>query len=134
MSIFSRLDQMTSRAVDRVNGERFRLTPMSGEPNGRRAPDPVRHTITGTGILDLDPRPTGIEIGNRHVSQGDNDLRSLTVGRRPVLSIARGQLPQMPRQGDLVEMLARSAAEAKWQVLSCRPDGEDRVELVLVQA
>lgn len=136
MSFFSRLDRLASQTVDRLNGERFRLTPMAegGDPNGRRVPDPTRSTITATGIFDLDPAPFGIEIGNRHVSQGDNDFRSLAVGRRPVLSIARGHLPQMPRQGDLVELLARPEAEAKWRVVSCRPDGESRVELVLVQA
>jgi hypothetical protein len=104
MSIFDRLDQSTSRAVDRVNAIDFKLVPMTATPNGRREPDSSPPVITDRGILDYVDGDAPLEVGNR--DRRGNDLRTLLNDPRPILSIDRSYFPTVasePRQGDRIE-------------------------------
>lgn len=134
MSIFDRLDQMTSRAVDALNSESFTLSPMIRSPNGRSTADADRSVITGRGIFDLHGDDLPLELGNR--DRSGNDLRTLLNDPSPILSIDRSYFPtpsDEPRQRDLVEFPGRPDL-GKLEVVSVRRDGHSRVELRLVQA
>jgi hypothetical protein len=143
MSIFKRLDQMVSGAVDRVNKERFRLIPMldNTDPNGRRRPDPERQVRDDLwGVFDYTSAEYGLELGVRKSYREANDLRAVSVGRKPVLSIDRKYFPDPllePRQGDLIEMLDDFGFPQpnlpQFEVMDNQRDGLARMELRLVQ-
>ena len=133
MSIFDRLDQMTSRTVDSVNAIAFTFTPMTSTPNGRQSVDTDRPVVSGTGIFDLIVDDAPLELGNR--DRRGNDLRSLLATSRPVLSVDRRYFPvadQEPRQGDQVEFPGRPDL-GRHEVVSLQRDGQSRVELRLVR-
>ena len=134
MSIFDRLDQITSRAVDALNSESFTLSPMVRTPNGRSTADAERPVVTGRGIFDLHGDDLPLELGNR--DRSGNDLRTLLNDPTPILSIDRSYFPtpaQEPRQGDLVEFPGRSDLGA-FAVVRAQRDGLSRVVLRLVQS
>jgi hypothetical protein len=143
MSIFKRLDKMVSATVDRVNKERFRWIPMrdSVDPNGRRRADPERGTRDDLwGIFDYTSAEYGLELGVRKSYREANDLRAVSVGRKPLLSIDRKFFPDPllePRQGDLIEMLnddgTPQADLPQFEVMDNQRDGLARMELRLVQ-
>ncbi len=143
MSIFRRLDRMTSATADRVNKERFRLIPMqdSQDPNGRRRPDAEREIRDDLwGIFDYESAEYGLELGVRKSYREANDLRAVSVGRKPLLSIDRKYFPDPllePRQGDLIEMLDDFGFPQphlpQFEVMDNQRDGLARMELRLVQ-
>jgi len=134
VSIFDRLDAMTSATVDRLNAIPFTLTPMkAATANKRRSPDPERSAVTARGILDLDPYRPAIEAGNRAVGRGGaNDFRSIVEGLAAVLSVDRGQFPAggEPRQGDRVTFPGRPDLP-EYEVITTRRDGLSRLEMAL---
>lgn len=135
MSVFDRLDRLTSRAVDRVNAISFKLTPRRSTPNGRPTQDPNREIINGRGIFDYETVEHGIQLGVRKSYREANDLRALQTGRGPELSVDRVYFPlgeQEPRQGDLVEFPDRPDLPA-FDVISAQRDGLARIVLVLSQ-
>lgn len=132
MSVFDRLDRMTSRAVDRVNATRFELRPMISTPNGRPSPDPSRPIVTGRGIFDDVAAEYGVQLGVRRSYREANDLRALQVGSDPQLSIDVSHFAgNMPRQSDLVTLLDWPE-RPEYQVISAQPDSQARVVLMLV--
>ncbi|MBN9308726.1 MAG: hypothetical protein J0I99_00720 [Devosia sp.] len=143
MSAFKRLDKMVSNAVDRVNKERFRWIPMrdSADPNGRRRADLDRAMRDDLwGIFDYTSAEYGLELGVRKSYREANDLRAVSVGRKPVISIDRKYFPDPllePRQGDLIEMLnddgTPQADLPQFEVMDNQRDGQSRMELRLVQ-
>jgi hypothetical protein len=127
MSVFSRLDRMTSRAVDRTFSVRFQVQPGKKTPNGRPGPDLDRDQWEGRGVLDETPSLPPIEIGKR---DGDgNDFRSVLVGNVIELSIDKTRYPQasQARQGDRLQ----TDDLRRFEVSSVRPDGLSRVVLQL---
>jgi len=133
MSLFDRLDQMTSRAVDRVNAVDFTFTPMTGPPNGRREFDASRSIVAGRGILDMVDDDMPLELGSR--DRSGNDLRALLSGSTPVLSLDRSYFPTAasePRQGDRIEFPGRSDL-GTMEVVSVQRDGLARTVLQLAR-
>ncbi|GHD07678.1 hypothetical protein ACFOEZ_04095 [Tianweitania populi] len=126
MSLFDRLDRVTSRTVDRVNAVQFVLEPAVGTPNGRRASDPDRISVIARGVLDSEPVHAPVEIANRN--RTGNDLHNLVNGTQHVLSVDVTRYPDIKqvRQGDRIRM-----QDELWEVISRRPDGLTRVELIL---
>lgn len=132
MSVFDRLDRMTSRAVDRVNATRFELRPTISTPNGRPSPDLSRPVVTGRGIFDDVAAEYGVQLGVRRSYREANDLRALQVGSDPQLSIDVSHFAgNMPRQGDLVTLLDWPE-RPEYQVISAQPDSQARIVLMLV--
>lgn len=134
MSIFDRLDKMTSRAVDRTNSIRFIMTPMKRPPNGRPVQDMDRSVIDKTGIFDYVAVENGIELGVRRTYREGNDLRALQVGREPLLSIDRTAFPELkdePRQGDVISFPDKVELP-NFSVVSSQRDGLSRLSVLLV--
>lgn len=134
MSIFDRLDRVTSRAVDRINSIAFVLTPMRSTPNGRGGPDTSRTVIEGKGIFDYLSVEYGVQLGVRKSYREANDLRALQAGRDPQLSINRVYFPiglEEPKQGDLVEF-PNNPELPKFDVISSQRDGLSRLVLMLL--
>lgn len=128
MSIFDRLDRLTSRAVDRVNSIEFVLFPSASTANGRPGPDPDRSSVRARGVLDSETVHAPVEIGNR--KRAGNDLHSLINGSQDVLSVDVARYPDInrARQGDQICM-----QDELWEVASRRPAGLTRIELVLLK-
>lgn len=127
MSIFDRLDRLTSRAVDGTFATSFWILPLSRNANGRPAPDTEREEISGKGIFDEEPELSALEIGNR--DRTGNDFRSLVAGQSYQLSVDRTRYPAIDqvKQGDRV-----SLDDARvFHVTETRRDGMSRVVLVL---
>ena len=137
MSLFSRLEKQQSNTVDAVNKERFRWIPMrdATDPNGRRRTDPERLPREDLyGIFDYPSLEYGLELGVRKSYREANDLRAVSVGRKPTLSVDRKYFPDPllePRQGDLIEMIERPDLP-QFEVMDNQRDGESRFELRLV--
>lgn len=125
MSIFDRLDQMTSRVVDREFASAFACVPMLSTPNGRTVPDPERSEWEGVGILTEAPADTPIDIGARNRS---NDFRAMVGGAAVELSVDRTRYPaaDVARQGDRFTIRDR-----EFGVLRVRRDGMSRIVLEL---
>ena len=135
MSIFNRLDRLTSRAVDAVNAERFRLTPMKGTANGRGGPDPNRKVVIGRGVFDYVEMEYGVQLGVRKSYREGNDLRSVQSGRDPQLSVDIKHFPGLDEavfQGDLVQF-PDNPNLPDFQVTKAQRDGMNRIRLDLVQ-
>lgn len=133
MSIFDRLDRITSRAVDRVNAIAFVLTPMLSTPNGRPGPDPNRTLIQGKGIFEYLSVEYGVQLGVRKSYREANDLRALQAGRDPQLSVDRVYFPiglEEPKQGDILEF-PNNPELPKFDVISSQRDGLSRLVLML---
>lgn len=121
MSIFDRIDEMTSRAVDREFASAFACTPMLSTPNGRSIPDPERSEWEGIGILTEALADVPVDIGARNRS---NDMRSLVTGARYELSVDRTRYPA----ADGVKQRDRFAIGTReFEVLEIRPDGLRRI-------
>lgn len=126
MTIFGRLDRITSRTCDRVNAIPFTLLPVEIGPNGRPVADPARPTVSGRGILDEVPAEVSVDIGPRDRS---HDLRTTLTGTRTELSVDRRVFPRSemePRRDDWVEVSGR-----RWRISSIERDGLSRIVLVL---
>lgn len=121
MSIFDRIDEMTSRAVDREFASAFACTPMLSTPNGRTVPDPERSEWEGIGILTEAPADMPIDIGARNRS---NDFRAMVSGAAFELSVDRTRYPaaNAARQGDRYTI-----GDREFEVHQLRPDGLSRV-------
>lgn len=133
MSIFDRLDRITSRAVDRMNAIAFVLTPQQSTPNGRPGPDPTRTIVSGKGVFDYLSTEYGVQLGVRKSYREANDLRALQAGRDPQLSIDRKYFPiglEEPKQGDVVEF-PDNPELPKFDVITSQRDGLSRVVLML---
>ncbi|MFK8251969.1 hypothetical protein [Ancylobacter terrae] len=121
MSIFDRLDRMTSQAIDRVYSSAFTCTPMVSAPNGRSSPDPDREAWDGAGILTENPVDAPIDVGARNRS---NDLRTLVKGHGFDLSVDRVRYPG----ADTVRQRDRfTIGERTFDVVDVRRDGLSRV-------
>jgi len=138
MSIFGRLDEMTSRSVDRLNDEQFDLIPMSVSANGRPTGDDDRPTIHGRGIFTDNPSRPSLQLGDRKLN-GGNDFRLLLSSRSLELSVDRRwfafgdgspNAAAQPRQGDRVRLTDRSGSPV-YQISSAEPDGHSRIVLKL---
>ncbi len=129
MSIFSRMDRVTSRAVDRTFSIRFVVHPGKATPNGRPGPDPDRPTWHGKGVLEEAPAYDAIEIGKR--DRSGNDLSTLHAGTVFELSVDRHRYPQAgeARQRDRIQF----DDLRKFEIASVRPDGMARTVLQLVE-
>lgn len=129
MSIFDRLDRLTSRAIDRANARAFTFYPGRQAPNGRYGADPDRAEFAGSGILtDEEGGLTPIEQGDR--DRSGNDLRSMVTGRRLELSVSLERTPEIKvaRLGDRVTV---EGDERIFDVVSVQRDGLSRLVLVL---
>lgn len=125
-NIFDRIDEMTSRAVDRESASAFVCTPMRSTPNGRSPDDPDRPAWEGTGVFSEETASAGVEIGNRNRS--GNDLRTIAAGSSYGLSVDRNRHPSADsvRQGDGIEI-----GERGFEVLAVQSHGSARVVLRL---
>ncbi|MCO5730085.1 hypothetical protein [Rhizobium sp. SSA_523] len=135
MSVFNRLDRMTSRAVDAVNSTRFVLTPMKSTPNGRGAVDPNRKVVRGKGIFDYVEMEYGVQLGVRKSYREGNDLRSVQSGRDPQLSVDMIYFPGVDEtalQGDVIAFPDEPNLP-DFQVSKAQRDGMNRIRLDLVQ-
>ncbi len=142
MSPFERFDKLTSAAVDRVNKTRFKHIPMRdpSDPNGRRVPDPDRQASDELwGIFDYTSIEYGLELGVRKSYREANDLRAVSVGRKPILSVDRKYFPSAlaePRQGDIIVLLTADGQERTdlppFEVMDNQRDGLARFEMRLV--
>ncbi len=104
MSLFERLDRVTSRLADRSFSVRFHCHPATSTPNGRSKPDPDREQWEGKGILDENPAFAGVEIGNR--DRAGNDLNTVVTGQQFELSVDRHRFPASAtaKKGDLIQL------------------------------
>lgn len=127
MSIFDRLDRLTSKQVDRTFASRFRCEPHKTPPNGRPQPDPDRPAWIGRGVLEENSTFQQIEVGNR--DRTGNDLQTLATGAVIELSVDRSSYSQARnvRQGDIIRLHDMRS----FRVASVRPDGISRVVLLL---
>jgi hypothetical protein len=128
MSMFDRLDRVTSRIVDRTFSIHFDCHPAASTPNGRPGPDPEREIWRGKGIMDEAPAYDAIETGNRQRS--GNDFTTLHAGNQYELSIDRHRFPQAAtaKQGDRIQF----DDLRKFEVTEVRPDGLARIVFGLV--
>jgi hypothetical protein len=137
VSVYDRLDRLASATNDRINRERFRLIPMKDptDPNGRRTVDadrPVRDDLYG--IFEYTSLEYGLELGVRKSYREANDLRAVSVGRKPILSVDRKYFSdpsKEPRQGDRIELLDRPELPM-FEVMDNQREGHSRFELRLV--
>lgn len=135
MSLFNRLDKLTSRAVDSVNSSRFVLTPYKSTPNGRGQRDTDRKVITGRGIFDYVEMEYGVQLGVRKSYREGNDLRSVQSGRDPQLSVDLKYFPGVDEgvlQGDIIQFPDEPNLP-DFQVTKAQRDGMNRIRLDLVQ-
>lgn len=129
MSVFSRLDKLTSRAVDRTFAMTFEVQPCKVTPNGRPGPDPDREAWDGRGVLEETPAYPPVEIGKR--DRTGNDLRSIVSGNTIELSVDRTRYPQasQAKQGDRLQ----TDDLRRFEISSVRPDGLARIVFSLVE-
>ena len=135
MSVFNRLDKLTSRAVDSVNATRFILTPYKATPNGRGQRDATRKVVHGRGVFDYVEMEYGVQLGVRKSYREGNDLRSVQSGRDPQLSVDMMYFPGVDEaalQGDIVTF-PDDPNLPDFQVTKAQRDGMNRIRLDLVQ-
>lgn len=145
MSIFEKLDAMASRTNDRTNAVPFRMYAKEenvANPNARRSPSTTRPPLlVGEGIFEYTSIEFGMELGVRKSYREANDLRNVSVGRQPVISIDRsffGALGREPQQGDVIVILMDDALTPRpdyppFEVLDAQRDGLARLVCRLVQ-
>jgi len=142
MSIFKKLDAMSSRIIDVVNATRIRFIPMadSTNPNARRAQDPAREVVEVEGVFEYNSIEFGMELGVRKSYREANDLRNVSVGRTPHISVDRRWFPdhlKEPRQGDkMIILLDDGSIDPSYPVFELmdnQRDGLARFESRLVQ-
>lgn len=129
MSVFSRLDRLTSRAVDGTFAMTFEVHPCKITPNGRPGPDPDREAWDGRGVLEESPAYPPVEIGKR--DRTGNDLRSIVASNMIELSVDRVRYPQASkaRQGDRI-----LADDMRcFEIARLESDGQSRIVFNLVE-
>lgn len=129
MSVFDRLDRLTSRQVDRTFAVGAYITAMTSTPNGRAVFDTSRGEIIVKGVFDAMSAPTGIEIDSR--DRVGNDLLTMVNGERDTFSVDVARYPAAKdvRQGDFLTL----DDARRFQVHSVQPDGLSRSVLVLTR-
>lgn len=129
MSVFDRLDRMTSRQTDRMFSVGATIVPMNFSPNGRSTPDAYRWEIVLKGVFEITPAPTGVEAGKR--DRSGNDLLTLVNGALTTFSVDVVRYPAAKdvRQGDTLTL----DDARRFQVHSVQPDGLSRSVLVLTR-
>lgn len=136
LKLFRKLEAMASKAITRIHNDgRFRLYPMT-EPyaGARRIPDPDRSEIVDLCSYDYQSIEFGMELGVRKSYKEANDLRSVSVGREPYVSIERRVFPSLdaePQKYDLIELLDFPSLP-RFEVLDVQRDGMSRLVLRLV--
>lgn len=147
MSLFRHLDQMSSRANDKINADWIRITPKTDaglNPNVQRLSDPARPVMDVEAIFEYNSIEFGMELGVRKSYREANDLRNVSVGRTPDVSIDRRWFPNKdsePRQGDRIQMLKYDedrnlivdTSYPTFEVMDNQRDGLARTVLRLVQ-
>lgn len=129
MSIFDRMDRLTSRACDSTFSARFHCDPMTSSPNGRPARDARREPWEAKGIVDENPQDAGVEIGKR--DRRGNDLHSLVNGQTVELSVDRYRFPAAAttKQGDQIVL----DDMRRFRIAETRPDGMARIVFQMVE-
>ena len=146
MSIFRQLDSIASRTNDTINAGWVRIVPRvdGSNPNARRSADPAREVVDVEGIFEYNSIEFGMELGVRKSYREANDLRNVSVGRTPDISIDRRWFPDKdkePRQGDHLYMLRAAAGGGlevdpgypAFEVMDNQRDGLARTLLRLIQ-
>lgn len=146
MSIFRNLDAIASNVNDKVNAQWVRIVPRvdSLNPNVKRAADPARDVIDVEGIFEYNSIEFGMELGVRKSYREANDLRNVSVGRTPDISIDRKWFPDKdkePRQGDNLYMLRAAVGGGMevdpnyppFEIMDNQRDGLARSLLRLIQ-
>lgn len=144
MSIFERLDKMASATNDTTNSVPFKLSTMDENdqnPNARRTTSASRPLVVGRGIFEYTSIEFGMELGVRKSYREANDLRNVSVGRQPVISIDRkyfSTLGREPRQGELITILQEDGVTPRpdypvFSVLDSQRDGLARLVCRLAQ-
>lgn len=122
--------------VDKLYGETFVLIPWAQPENGRGGPDPDREVMPDLiGVFDNQSHDVGVQMGVRKTYREANDLRTINMGREPVLTVDRrqfGSLAGEPRQGDRVKFPGRPDLP-HYEVVTVERDGLTRVKMRLVQ-
>lgn len=128
MSIFDRMDRITSRQVDRIFSVAATVDCLKSTPNGRPQPDQVRGEIVLRGIFDQYDSDHALEAGSR--SQSGNDFQTIAGGQRFEFSVDLARYPAAKdvRQGDRLTL----DDGRKFEVASTRKDGMSRVVLHLI--
>ncbi|WP_411905977.1 hypothetical protein [Rhizobium mayense] len=127
MSIFDRLDRLTSRQIDRTFSIRFEVQPSKRPPNGRPVPDPDRELWEGKGVLEEMPNFPPVEMGRR--DRAGNDLQSVIASSAIELSVDRARYPlaDKTKQGDRI----KTDDLRRFEVVSIKRDGLSRVIFLL---
>lgn len=147
MSLFSHLDQISSRVQDVVNARWARYVPRAeatANPNAAREQDPRRSAMEIEVIFEYNSNEFGMELGVRKSYREANDLRNVSVGRTPDVSIDRRWFPDKdaePRQGDHIILLKKDElgnlvpdlAYPVFEVMDNQRDGLARFVLRLAQ-
>lgn len=146
MSVFRFLDQMSSRVQDMINSQWVRIVPYRDNinPNVARILDPDRPTIEVECILEYPSIEFGMELGVRKSYREANDLRNVSVGRQPDISIDRSWFANKdmePRQGDRAIMMIRLSDGSfipdpeyiPFEIMDNQRDGMARTVLRLTQ-
>lgn len=130
MSIFDRLDRMTSRTVDRVHAKEFECRPALRSPNGRPIADPDRAIWSGRGVVDENPQDVPVEIGRR--DRAGNSMQTLVTGHAYELSVDRSVYTQAisVKQGDRIAIAGDTRS---FQVVEIKADGLSRIVFGLVE-
>jgi len=130
VTIFGRLDRMTSATVDRLHSVAATSEPMLRTPNGRAVADLDRGEILLKGIFDQEPVMTPVEAGNRD-RQG-NSLQSLVSGTTYQFSVDARRYPDAGnvKQGDRLTL----DDTRRFDSVAGEPDGMGRSVLRLVKA
>lgn len=129
MAIFDRMERQLSKTVDATFSLRFECHPQEHSPNGRSAPDSVRVSWLGKGILEEQPVYDSIESGKR--DRTGNDFRTIHAGQSVELSVDRTRYPQteQAKQKDRI----RLDDLREFEIVATKPDGLSRIVFELVE-
>lgn len=114
--IFTKLEALASRAVDRTFGERVRVETRADGRFVRQSADPERPAFETIAVIDLSPAVATVAASAAHPS-------SLSVDAVHV-SFATSALSSTPRQGDRIVALERGHI---FSISTVEPDGMGRV-------
>ncbi|WP_430250427.1 hypothetical protein [Neorhizobium sp. DAR64860/K0K1] len=123
MSLFDRLDRMTSRQADRIYSVSAVIDAITRSPNGRPAADAARGKIRIRGILDSADEFAAIEAGAR--DRTGSDFRTMVAGQRFQFSVDTARYPaaKNARQGDRLTL----DDARRFDIASASPDGQSRI-------
>lgn len=130
MSIFDRMDRVTSRVVDRTHAVAFELQPVLKTPNGRPITDAYRSLWFGKGIFEENPQDVPVEIGRR--DRAGSNIQTLVTGQRFDLSVDHRSYVEASsiKQGDRISLRADGRS---FEVVEIKPDGLSRIVFGLVE-